>query len=40
MSRLVEDPKHPPSEPIRNGILQALRGLEAAMERLQKAKVS
>jgi hypothetical protein len=37
MTRLLIDPKNPPSEEVRAGMLQALQGIQAAMERLQKA---
>lgn len=37
MTRLLIDPKNPPSEEMRTGMLRALQGIQAAMERLQKA---
>jgi len=37
MTRLLIDPKNPPPEQVRTGMLEALQGIQAAMERLQKA---
>jgi hypothetical protein len=37
MTRLLIDPKNPPPEEVRTGMLGALQGIQAAMERLQKA---
>jgi hypothetical protein len=39
MSRLMDDPKNPPPEQTRMGIVNALREVQAAMERLQAAKL-
>jgi predicted RNase H-like nuclease (RuvC/YqgF family) len=36
MTRLLIDPKNPPNEEVRAAMLQALQGIQAAMERLQK----
>lgn len=36
MTRLLIDPKNPPTEEVRTGMLRALQGIQAAMERLQK----
>lgn len=38
MTRLLNDPKAPPEAEMREQMLQALRGVQAAMERLQSAK--
>jgi hypothetical protein len=35
MSRLLNDPKNPPADPIRTEMLRALQGVQSAMERLQ-----
>lgn len=40
MSRLINDPKTPPADETRAEMLGALQGVQAAMERLQSAKVS
>ena len=39
MSKLANDPQSPPSDEIRAGMLRALQGVQAAMERLEKVKV-
>jgi uncharacterized coiled-coil protein SlyX len=39
MSALINDPMAPPSDPVRAGMLQALQGVQAAMERLENVKV-
>jgi hypothetical protein len=39
MSNLINDPKNPPAEQMRDGILRALQGVQTAMERLQTVKV-
>jgi phosphoglycerate-specific signal transduction histidine kinase len=39
MSALINDPQAPPSDPVRAGMLQALQGVQAAMERLENVKV-
>jgi hypothetical protein len=38
MSRLLNDPQAPPAAPVRAEMLEALRGVEAAMQRLQNVK--
>jgi hypothetical protein len=38
MSRLMEDPKNPPAEDFRTRLVRVLQGVQAAMERLEKAK--
>ena len=40
MSRLLNDPKVPPSDETRAAMLNALQGVQAAMERLQAVKVN
>ena len=40
MSRVMDDPQNPPPENMRAGIVKALQGVQAAMERLQAAKMS
>jgi hypothetical protein len=40
MSKLLNDPQNPPADQIRAEMLQALQGVQAAMERLQNVKVS
>ena len=37
MTRLLTDPKNPPTEEIRAGMLGVLQGIQTTMERLQKA---
>jgi predicted RNase H-like nuclease (RuvC/YqgF family) len=39
ITKLMNDPEAPPSDAIRAGMLQALQGVSAAMERLEKVKV-
>ena len=39
MSTLLNDPETPPGDEIRAGMLRALQGVQAAMERLEKVKV-
>jgi len=39
MSALLNDPETPPGDEIRAGMLRALQGVQAAMERLEKVKV-
>jgi hypothetical protein len=38
MAQLLNDPKNPPADEMRANMLQALRGVQAAMERLQSMK--
>jgi hypothetical protein len=38
MSRLMDDPKNTPPEDFRAQVVRVLQGVQAAMERLQKAK--
>ena len=38
MSQLLNDPKNPPADTMRVGMLQALQGVQAAMARLQNMK--
>jgi chromosome segregation ATPase len=40
MSRLLNDPKVPPADETRAAMLNALQGVQAAMERLQAVKVN
>jgi hypothetical protein len=40
MVTLINDPDAPPNDQTRAGMLQALQSVQAAMERLQQAKVS
>lgn len=40
ITKLMNDPKSPPDDQTRSQMLQALQGLQAAMERLQNVKVS
>ena len=40
MTQLMEDPTNPPSEQTRAQIISALHAVQAAMERLQAAKIS
>jgi hypothetical protein len=40
MAVLLNDPKNPPTEPIRSDMLRALQGVQAAMERLQNVKAT
>jgi hypothetical protein len=40
MAQLLNDPKNPPADAMRVGMLQALQGVQAAMERLQSVKAS
>ena len=40
MAHVMDDPANPPPEETRAGILRALQGIQAAMERLQGAKIS
>jgi hypothetical protein len=40
MSKLLNDPQNPPPDQIRAEMLQALQGVQTAMERLQNVKVS
>jgi len=40
MSRVMDDPQNPPTEQARATIVKALQGVQAAMERLQSAKMS
>jgi hypothetical protein len=40
VSQVINDPQNPPAEQIRAGILQSLQGVQAAMERLEQAKIS
>jgi hypothetical protein len=39
MSALLNDPETPPNDEVRAGMLRALQGVQAAMERLEKVKV-
>ncbi len=39
MTKLINDPQAPPSDEIRAGMLRALQGVSAAMERLEHVKV-
>ena len=39
MSRILNDPKVPPADETRAAMLNALQGVQAAMERLQAVKV-
>ncbi len=39
MSALLNDPEAPAAEEVRAGMLRALQGVQAAMERLEKVKV-
>jgi hypothetical protein len=39
MAALLNDPAAPPAEELRAGMLRALEGVQAAMERLEKVKV-
>jgi len=38
MAQLLNDPKNPPADEMRANMLQALQGVQAAMERLQNMK--
>lgn len=38
MSRLLNDSQNPPAEAMRTGMLQALQGVQSAMERLQSVQ--
>jgi len=38
MAQLLNDPKNPPADTMRIGMLQALQGVQAAMARLQNLK--
>ena len=38
MARLLDDPKNPPSDAMREQMLRALQGVQAAMGRLQNMK--
>ena len=38
MARLLDDPKNPPSDAMREQMLRALQGVQAAMGRLQNLK--
>lgn len=40
MMQLLNDPKNPPADEMRVGMLQALQGVQSAMERLQGMKTS
>jgi hypothetical protein len=40
MAQLLNDPKNPPADAMRVGMLRALQGVQAAMERLQSVKAS
>lgn len=37
MTTLLNDPKNPPTAEVRSELMRALQGIQAAMERLQKA---
>jgi hypothetical protein len=39
VSRLMNDPQLPPHEELRNEMLKSLQAMQAAMERLQNAKI-
>jgi len=39
MSRMINDPKNPPSDELRAAMLKSLQGIQQAMERLQAVKV-
>jgi hypothetical protein len=39
MASLLNDPETPPGDEVRAGMLRALQGVQAAMERLEKVKV-
>jgi hypothetical protein len=39
VSRLMNDPQLPPNEELRNEMLKSLQAMQAAMERLQNAKI-
>jgi len=39
MSRMINDPKNPPSDELRAAMLRSLQGIQQAMERLQAVKV-
>ena len=39
MSKLLNDPKNPPSDELRAAMLKSLQGIQQAMERLQAVKV-
>jgi hypothetical protein len=39
VSGIMNDPLHPPDEEVRMGIMRALQSIQAAMERLEQAKV-
>ena len=39
MSKLINDPKNPPSDELRAAMLKSLQGIQQAMERLQAVKV-
>ncbi|MEO5803716.1 MAG: hypothetical protein ABIR24_09305 [Verrucomicrobiota bacterium] len=40
MSKLINDPKTPPADETRDAMLNALQGVQVAMERLQMVKVN
>lgn len=40
MSKVINDPKNPPSDPVRAQMLQLLQGVQSAMEHLQEVKVN
>jgi len=40
MSKLINDPKTPPADETRAAMLNALQGIQVAMERLQTVKVN
>ena len=40
LTTLMNDPVNPPAEEMKAGMLRALQGVQAAMERLQQAKVN
>jgi hypothetical protein len=39
MATLINDPQAPPTDEMREGMLRALQGVQAAMERLEKVKI-
>ncbi|RYD62038.1 MAG: hypothetical protein EOP84_35005 [Verrucomicrobiaceae bacterium] len=40
VSQVINDPQNPPADQVRGSILQSLQGVQAAMERLEQAKIS
>jgi hypothetical protein len=39
VTSVMNDPRHPPEEEVRAGIMRALQSIQGAMERLEQAKV-